>query len=104
MSRLIRTPAAEDDLLEIAHYIAVEQSRPQTAERVIDDLIAKCGEYAISPLAGTAAPVLGADYRLFHFKRWVVVYRPITDGIEVMRIFDGARDYPRFFGAAPQGP
>ena len=102
MPRLIRTPAAEDDLQEIAHYIAVEQGRPQTAERVIDDLIAKCGEYAASPLVGTAAKTLGADYRLFHFKRWVIIYRPLVDGIEVMRIVDGARDYPRFFGGASQ--
>jgi toxin ParE1/3/4 len=100
MPRLIRTPAAEEDLLEIAFYIAVEQNRPQTAERVIEDLIANCGEYAVSPSIGAAAKTLGKDYRLFHFKRWVVIYRPIDDGIEVMRIIDGARDYPRFFGGA----
>lgn len=98
MPRLIRTPAAEDDLLEIAYYIAVEQGRPQTAERVIDGIISKCGEYAASPLIGEARPALGADYRVFHFKRWVVIYHPIADGIEVMRIVDGSRDYPRFFG------
>jgi toxin ParE1/3/4 len=98
MPRLIRTPAAEADLLEIAYYIAVEQGRPQTAEKVIDDLIAKCGEYAASPRIGEAKPALGADYRIFHFKRWVVIYRSLADGIEVMRIVDGARDYPQFFG------
>lgn len=81
MPRLIRTPAAEADLLEIAYYIAVEQGRPQTAEKVIDDLIAKCGEYAASPRIGEAKPALGADYRVFHFKRWVVIYRSFADGI-----------------------
>ena len=98
MPRLIRTPAAEEDLLEIAYYIAVEQGRPLTAERVVDELHAKCLQYAANPMIGTAAPALGADYRFFHCKRWVIIYRPIADGIEVMRIVDGARDYPRFFG------
>jgi plasmid stabilization system protein ParE len=66
MPGLIRTPAAEDDLLEIAYFIAVEQGRPLTAEQIIDDIVAKCGEYAASPLIGTAVPALGEGYRSFH--------------------------------------
>lgn len=98
MPRLLRTPSAEEDLLEIAHYIAVEQQRPLTAERLIDEMIGKCGEYAATPQGGAAVPHLGDGYRIFHFKRWVVIYLPIDDGIEVLRIVDGARDYPRLFG------
>lgn len=97
MPRVLRTPAAEEDLCDIAYHIAVEDGRPITAEGNIDELIAKCDTFSQSPLLGTAAPELGEDYRIFPFKRWIVIYRPIDDGIEVMRIVDGSRDYPKLF-------
>jgi len=37
-------------------------------------------------------------FRVFTHKRWVVVFRPIDNGIEVMRILDGSRDFSRIFG------
>ena len=92
-----RTEAAERDLREIAFYIAFEDRRPATTDRIIDELIAKCDSYAENPLIGTASPHLGADYRRFIHKRWAVIYRPIDDGIEVLRIVDAARDYPSLF-------
>ncbi len=98
MPRAVRTLAAEADLLDLAHFLAVQQRRPATAERLIDQLIEKCNLYSANPTLGIAAANLGADYRLFRFKRWVVVYRPIDDGIEVLRIVNGARDYPTLFG------
>ncbi len=100
MPRVFRTPAAEADLADIAYHIAVEDGRPLTADRNIDELIAKCETYAQNPLLGTAVPELGndyCDYRIFAFKRWIVFYRPIDDGIDVMRIVDGSRDYPTLF-------
>ena len=97
MPRVIRTDAAEQDLRDIAYYIAVEDGRPLTADRNIDELIAKCDTYAASPLFGTATPELGESYRVFPFKRWIVIYRPIDDGINAMRIVDGSRDCRTLF-------
>ncbi|REK11919.1 MAG: type II toxin-antitoxin system RelE/ParE family toxin [Planctomycetota bacterium] len=94
MPRVLRTPAAEADLTDIAYYIAIEAGRPLSADANIDELLAKCAVYAREPLLGSAAPELGTEYRIFGFKRWIVIYRPIDDGIEVMRIVDGSRDYP----------
>ena len=101
MARAIRTLAAEQDLLDLAHFIAVDQGRPSTAERIIDEIIAKCDFYAGNSTLGVAASHLGTDHRLFRLKRWVIMYRPIDDGIEVLRIVDGARDYPTLFGPNP---
>ena len=53
--------------------------------------------YADQPEMGTARPDLGSSYRVFHHKRWVVIYRPIQSGIEILRVVDGARDYPSLF-------
>ena len=41
---------------------------------------------------------LDDDLRSFTFKRnYVVIYRPIPDGIDVLRVFHGAREYARWF-------
>ena len=32
--------------------------------------------------------------RTFLHKRYIIVYRPLDDGIEVMRVLDGSRDFP----------
>lgn len=97
MPQAIRTQAAQQDLDEIAWYIAVQESRPRVAYQVIDEIIAKCELLASNPSLGTAKPLLGDNYRIFSHKRWVIIFRPIDDGIEVLRIVDGARDYNRLF-------
>ena len=97
MANVVWTPAAQSDLAELAHYIANQDRRPATADRIVDEVVAKCDFQAIQPLSGVASPQLGEGYRRLVFKRWVIVYRPISDGIEVLRIFDSARDYPTLF-------
>ena len=97
MSRVERTPAAEQDLRDIGYYIGVEQHRPSTAEAILREIDAQCRTYSTKPLMGTPRPDLGQGYRVIHHKRWVIIYQPIDDGIEVLRIVDGARDYPSLF-------
>ena len=97
MPRVVRTPSAARDLDEIFDYIAIQGGRPATAERLIRDLAEKCQRYAAQPGMGTARPDLSEDFRVFSHKRYVVVYRPLADGIEVLRVVHGARDYPHLF-------
>jgi plasmid stabilization system protein ParE len=85
------------DLEEIAFHIAVTDSRPLTAKRIVEELIAKCDFYANSPLVGTAAEELFEGCRHGRHKRWVIFYRERPEGIDVVRIVDGARDYPSLF-------
>jgi toxin ParE1/3/4 len=91
-------PEARDDLREIATYIAVQDARPETAEKMIDAILDKCDLIATQPFMGTPRPDLGEGYRLSPIKRWVIVFRPTDEGIEVMRIVDGARDFKKLFG------
>ena len=98
MPKVIRTEAAEQDLRDIAYYIAVEDGRPLVADKLIDEITAKCDSYAQTPgIIGTDAPHLGEGYRTFPHKRWVIIFRYIQDGIEVLRIVDASRDYPNLF-------
>lgn len=94
------TPEAESDLEEIAFYLAVKEHRPLVAKQIVRGIHEKCAEYAASPLAGQAEPRLSLNCRRFAFKRWVVLYKPRTNGIAVLRIVDGARDFDRLFGDA----
>jgi plasmid stabilization system protein ParE len=74
----------------------VESGRPQTAERVVDELIDCCNRLAeLHPMAqlGTAAPELGLGVRLFSHQRWVILFRYVDDGLLVLRIADGSEDY-----------
>ncbi len=97
MLRVAWTPQAEQDLEDIAYYIAVEDGRPRTAERNVRQLREKCLIYGDNPLLGQALPETGS-YRFFAFKRWVVVYWPLEDGIVVEAVIDASRDFRRVFG------
>lgn len=94
------TPEAEADLEEIAYYIAVKEHRPLVAEQIVLGIHEACFKYAASPSVGQLEPRLGIDCRRFTFKRWVIIYRPWKDGIALLRIVDGARDFDRLFGGA----
>ena len=90
------TSQAEGDLEEIAFYLAYQDGRPVTADRIVDDIRGAAELYATQPEMGTAAPELGEGIRTFSHKRWVIIYEPIENGIRVRAIVDGARDYPNW--------
>jgi len=97
MPKLQWTSQAESDLEEIVFYLGVEQNRRSTARKIAHEIHAKCEIHAASPSIGTPCSHLGKGYRIFSHKRWVVVFCPIEDGIEVVRVVDGSRDYGRLF-------
>ncbi len=90
---------AKTDLAGIAKYIGLENHSPDVARRFVDDIHEKFETYARQPLMGEPRPELGDELRSFTFKKnYVVIYRPLDDGIDVLRIVHGARDYPKLFG------
>jgi plasmid stabilization system protein ParE len=97
MPRILWTPRAERHLEDIACTIAVDAARPLTAEKIVREIHEKCDLYATNPLLGTARPELGATYRAFRHKRWIIIYYPLKDGIVVEAVFDATRDYTRLF-------
>ncbi|MCH8828425.1 MAG: type II toxin-antitoxin system RelE/ParE family toxin [Planctomycetes bacterium] len=85
-------------MLEIADSIIVSQNDSRAAELFIDEIEQKFRSYSHQPGMGTLREDLGEGLRCFTVrKQYVVIYRPIDDGISVLRIFHGARDYPRLF-------
>ena len=95
MSRVIFIPQAEEDLLEIAFYIA--QDNPEAALSFLERIERICAVIAASPEIGRRRGELGPEVRSFPIDRYVVFYVPTQSGIEVARVLHGARDIPSIF-------
>ncbi len=103
MPTLVWTVTARQDIDDIYDYIGVRDGRPAVADAFVRQLDEVCEDYAAGFAAGhvmgTARSDLGESFRVFTHKRWVVVFRPIDGGIEVLRVIDGSRDFGRLFGS-----
>ena len=95
MPRVLRSDLAEGDLVEIWLFIA--QDSPDAADRFLDLLAQKCEILAKSPQMGRQRDDLGAALRSFPVGRYVIFYRLIEDGIEVVRVLSAYRDLGRLF-------
>jgi plasmid stabilization system protein ParE len=91
-----RTEAAERDLRDIAFYVAVNEHRPEAADRIMDELITQADNLAQSSRSsqmGSSCPELGDSVRLFSHKRRVIIFRYQAHGIDVLRFADSSQDY-----------
>jgi toxin ParE1/3/4 len=95
MPRVVVRPAAISDLNEIAEYI--EDRRPGRGFSFVDEIRSACSVWAGNPMAGRARIEIGDDIRSFPHGNYIVFYRPLPDGIAVLRVLHGARDIARLF-------
>jgi plasmid stabilization system protein ParE len=86
------TPQAHYDVEQILYYVRVESGRPLTAQRIGEELLAAVDAQAASSFHGARHPAAPPEWRYLRHKRWLVFFQ---QGIEVMRVVDGARDLPR---------
>jgi toxin ParE1/3/4 len=92
---------ALDDLDAIYDHIGQSLRSPRAADRTIDRIHAACQRYASQPGMGEVRPDLGPDIRVFAVGSYVVVYRPLHEGMRVLRIFLGRRNFPAYFHDKP---
>lgn len=95
MNKVLRSPRAELDLLEIWLFIA--EDSPAAADRFLDLLAQKCETLAEAPEIGPLREDLSPRLRSFPVKRYVIFYRPIDSGIEVVRVLSAYRDVTAIF-------
>jgi toxin ParE1/3/4 len=93
LSRIVRSAAAERDAVEIWRYIAGDDA--DAANRLLDRIDEKLRFLAESPLAGTPRSEIGRDVRSFAVGNYLIFYRPLSDGIRVLRLLNAARDVRR---------
>lgn len=90
-----RTAQAEEDLIEIWIYIA--QDNPRAADRVLDDIEQRFHALAYNPLMGRLRPDIAPELRYFVVGSYLILYRTVEDGIQIVRVIHGARDLPNSF-------
>jgi len=90
MATLIVSPTARQDLSDIFDYIA--QDKPIAASNWIDTIEQKCRLIATTPEFGENRPEYGGGIRSSVVGRYVIFFRLIRNGIEIVRVIPGDRD------------
>jgi toxin ParE1/3/4 len=97
MSRILKKPRVKEDLIE--HYASIARDKIDSAERFLKVAEETFQRISEMPFVGRAwesdLPHL-ADVRVYPmpagFRNYLIFYRPIEDGIEVLTVLRGARD------------
>lgn len=90
MANLRIVASARQDLADIFDYIA--RDKPIAAGNWVSKIEQKCELIATTPEFGEVRPELGGDIRSSTVGRYVIFYRPIENGIEVLRVILGDRE------------
>jgi toxin ParE1/3/4 len=89
---IVRRPSkAAQDLISIGEFIAAHDLR--AADRLLNRIDATCRLLAQQPELGTLREDLALKLRFFPVDNYLIFYRPIPEGIEVIRVLHGARDF-----------
>jgi toxin ParE1/3/4 len=87
--RLVRSPRAIRDLLEIWTYIA--QDDPAAADRLVDGLDLRMRVLLEQPFLGRSRPELAPGLRTLPSGNYLILYRVGAGRIEIVRCVHGAR-------------
>jgi plasmid stabilization system protein ParE len=94
MSEFVLTPAAEGDLLKIIEYLGGDN--PSAVLRVVDALDEAMQRLADNPGIGHLRPDLtDQDVRFWSVFKYLVIYRPDTKPLQIVRVLHGRRDVKR---------
>jgi len=85
------THLAKQDLLDIWGYIALHNSEA-VADRVFDSIEESCQRLAQHPQLARVRPEIGEGARSLVIERWLALYRLTAEGVQIVRIIDGASD------------
>lgn len=93
MGGVVRSTSAIHDIDSILEYIGDRSGSLSVVEKLSKELETKLQQYARQPQMGTLCEGLIECMRCFTFKsNYVVFYREIDQGIDVLRVLHGARD------------
>ena len=87
--RIELTRQASADVRSIGEAIAL--LNPDAGLHFLDKLYSKFEMIEAYPGIGRLRPDFGPDVRQFPVGKHLVFYRPISDGIEILRVLHGAR-------------
>ncbi len=100
--KLVWTPQAREDLIEIYTYIGLDN--PSAAERVYDAVQAKTESLVDYPRVGARRPDIRTSTRILIEGPYLVLYETHPDNdevgideVEIVRIVDGRRNLKNLF-------
>ena len=96
MPHILMTRQSRTDLVEILLYI--RRDNPRAAKRLLRTINDKLQLLAEFPGLGRPREELARSLRSFPIGNYVVFYRPIEPGIQLIRVLHGGRDQRRYFG------
>ncbi len=96
--KIVFTPEARDDLLELYEYIA-EHGNPESAIAYIERIETACMSLQTLPIRGTLREDLRRGLRVMGFeRRALIAFRVRSKSVAILRIFYGGRSVGRAFG------
>lgn len=102
--RIVRRVRARQDLVD--HYLYLSRQNPQAAEQFLGEAEQRIISIADNPLACSLFDIehprlIGMRHCRVstRFRNYVVFYRPIADGIELIRVLHAAQDLERVITA-----
>ncbi|MEG4329184.1 type II toxin-antitoxin system RelE/ParE family toxin [Microcoleus sp. herbarium5] len=95
MSRYIVSPEASRDLDEISDYFAARNI--ESGEQFVGEFNRKCRNLINFPNMGRSYEELAASVRGLPLMGYIILYRAIDSGIEIIRVVRGERDLPSLF-------
>ncbi|MBD2179525.1 type II toxin-antitoxin system RelE/ParE family toxin [Aerosakkonema funiforme] len=101
MSNYILSPLAIQDLDDIYDYLA--RKNLDAAENFVDNIEQKCQTLARFPNMGKSYENLLPQLRGVPLSNYVIFYRQLQNGIEVVRILSGYRDFEAIFSGESNG-
>ena len=96
MNHRLSSKAAEE-LDDIWHNLATESNSFDVADRFIDSLTDHFFMLAKHPLIGRTREELRPGYRGFPVGQYLILYRVLDTGVEIMHVLHGRRDLDGFF-------
>ena len=94
MGVVLKTKDAVGSLIDIGKYIAKQCQDIESAMTVLDEIEAKCIQYAEFPMMGQTDADFPSSCRWFSVHNFCVIYQPREDGIVVLLVTHNSRDIP----------
>lgn len=95
MTNLSYSKKAKLDFLSIWAYIA--EDSPNAADKLLDTLNEKCVLLAKNAKLGQARRDIAPELRYFPVKNYLILYKELDFGVEIIRILHGSRDLSTIF-------
>jgi toxin ParE1/3/4 len=95
VSRFIISPRATKDLKELIDYFA--EQNVAAGEKLIQEFTKKCPNLTQFPMMGRSYSSVRPNLRRLSMLKYVILYRLLDDGSEIVRVVRGNRDLTSLF-------